>query len=50
MFGNLLKSFMIQVVIIKAHNIYKKLKNVSEKISISFLNYLTQIWTKINNK
>ena len=47
MFGNLLQSFMRQVVIIIAHNIPKKFKNISEISTMPLLNYRTKIWTKI---
>ena len=47
MFGNLLKSFMRQVVIIKAHNIPKKLLTISEISTTLLLNYCTRIWKEI---
>ena len=39
MFGNLLKNFLRQVVIIRANNIPKKFLNFPEKSTMLFLNY-----------
>ena len=47
MFGNLLKSFMRQAVIIKAHNIPKKLLTISEISTTLLLKYRTRIWKEI---
>ena len=47
MFGNLLKSFTRQVVIIKAHNIPKKFLTISEISTTLLLNYWTRIWKEI---
>ena len=47
MFGKLFKSFMRQVVNIKAHNIPKKLLNIFAISTMLELNYWTKIWTKI---
>ena len=47
MFGNLLKSFMRQVLIIKAHNIPKKLLTISEISTTLLLNYRARIWKEI---
>ena len=46
MFGNLVKSFMRQVVIIRANIIPKKLYNISEISTMLLLNYQTKVWTK----
>ena len=43
MFGNLLQSFVTQVVIIKSHNIPKKMYNISEISTMLLLNYRTKI-------
>ena len=47
MFGKLLKSFMRQVLNIKAHNIPRKLLNISEISTMLLLNYRTKIWKKL---
>ena len=47
MFGNMVKSFMRQVVITGAHNIYNEILKKFWNNYLAWLAYRTKIWTKI---